>query len=274
MKSINIPNKNTNIFISLAKSPGNTGSKFHNLVSKFQKLDNIYIPLRANNFKQAKAIIKNLNYRGCSLSMPFKEKCYDLIDFKDVISKSCGSINTILKKNNKLYGYNTDFFAAKRIFEKNKFNFDTSILLLGNGGVARTIYSLIHKKKIKKVFLSSRNLKKYQKWKLSKKHKVLFWEKKENMKVDLLINATPIGMFGKYSEASVIRNQREKKFKFIYDLPVNHKKNKLSIYAQKHKIKYISGLESSFYQALKQFEIYNKVKLNESKIKTKLAYKF
>jgi shikimate dehydrogenase len=273
MNFINIPNKDTNIFISLAKSPGNTGSKFHNLGSKIKKINNIYIPLRVNNFKQAKAIIKNLNYKGCSLSMPFKESCYSLIDYKDSITRSCRSINTILKKNNKLYGFNTDYYAAKRIFENNKFDNKTSVLLLGNGGVARTIYSLILKKKMKKVFLISRNLNKYQKWKCAKNHKVLSWKKIRNINVDLLINATPIGMFGQSNEPSIITNKKNFFLKYIYDLPVN-KKNKLSIYAKKHKIKYISGLESSFYQALKQFEIYNKTKLNEKKMKSKLTYSF
>ena len=154
MKLSTFPNKDTNLFISLAKYPGNTGSKFHNTSSKIKKLNNIYLPLRINSFQQAKAIIKNLNYKGCSLSMPYKEKCISLVDYKDNISRSCGSINTILKQNGKLYGFNTDFFAAEKIFKKNKFNKKTSILLLGNGGVAKTIYSLIvKKKKFKRFFI-------------------------------------------------------------------------------------------------------------------------
>ena len=50
--------------------------------------------------------------------------------------------------------------------------------------------------------------------------------------------------------------------KLIYDLPVNLKGNFLSRIAHKNKIKYISGLESSYYQGIKQFEIYNNIKVN------------
>ena len=69
-------------------------------------------------------------------------------------------------------------------------------------------------------------------------------------------------------------NVYKKNYNFIYDLTVCNEKNRLFKYAKKYKIKYISGKEISFYQALKQFEIYNKVKLVESKIKKKLSYNF
>ena len=48
----------------------------------------------------------------------------------------------------------------------------------------------------------------------------------------------------------------------IYDLPVNYKGNSLKDIADKNKIKYISGLESSYYQGIKQFEIYNNIKVS------------
>ena len=50
--------------------------------------------------------------------------------------------------------------------------------------------------------------------------------------------------------------------KLIYDLPINHKGNLLSQFAKKNKIKYISGLVSSYYQGIKQFEIYNNIRVN------------
>ena len=105
-------------------------------------------------------------------------------------------------------------------------------------------------------------------------HKLVAWNNREKINVDLLINATPLGMFGKYSRKYVLRNMKKKNFNYIYDLPVNHEKNQLFVYAKKHRIKYIAGLESSFYQSAKQFEIYNKIKLNEKKIKKKLLYNF
>ena len=71
---------------------------------------------------------------------------------------------------------------------------------------------------MKKVFLISRNLNKYQKWKCAKNHKVLSWKKIRNINVDLLINATPIGMFGQSNEPSIITNKKNFFLKYIYDL--------------------------------------------------------
>ena len=104
-----VPNNKTSLCISLASIPGNTGSILHNSAYKLSGLNYIYIPIKCSNHYQAYNIIKNLNFKGCSLSMPLKQKLLDKIDYLDPISKKTKSINTILKKNEKLYGFNTDY---------------------------------------------------------------------------------------------------------------------------------------------------------------------
>ncbi|MDP6192722.1 MAG: M24 family metallopeptidase, partial [Paracoccaceae bacterium] len=59
--------------------------------------------------------------------------------------------NTILNKNKKLIGYNTDFLASNKILD-NKLKKIKSCLLLGNGSVAKTIYKSLKLKKIKNIF--------------------------------------------------------------------------------------------------------------------------
>ena len=76
-------------------------------------------------------------------------------------------------------------------------------------------------------------------------------------------------MFGKLANKIPIKISKKYYPKLIYDLPVNQKGNFLKNFAKKNKIKYISGLESSYYQGIKQFEIYNNIKVN-SKILKKL----
>ena len=70
----------------------------------------------------------------------------------------------------------------------------TRILLLGNGGVARTSYEVIKDLKFKFVYLSSRNINKYKNWKLKKNHKLIVWKNRNIINANTLINATPIGM--------------------------------------------------------------------------------
>ena len=75
------------------------------------------------------------------------------------------------------------------------------------------------------------------------------------MRTDILINATPIGMFGNKIK-SPLDISSIKKFKLIIDFTVNQKKNFLERSAEKFKIDFISGIKISFYQGIKQFKIY------------------
>jgi len=267
MKNSIWPNKDTKIFISMAINPGNSGAKLHNSLFKVLKLNNIYLPLKVENIIQAKKILNNFNFHGCSLSMPFKEKLIKFIDEIDKNAKKIGSINTILKKRNKLIGYNTDYYAAKEILKKQKLSKKSSLLILGSGGVAKAIIHSVIDLGFKNIFLSSRNKKNFNRIKIKKKITFLPWKIRNKINFDIIINATPLGMFGKFENKMPIRISQKYLPKLIYDLPVSHKVNIIGQYAKKNKIKYISGLVSSYYQGIKQFEIYNNVKLNSKILK-------
>jgi len=261
------PNNKTLLCISLASFPGNTGSNLHNSGYKILGLNYIYLPIKCSNHNNALNIIKNLEFKGCSLSMPLKQKLLNSLDKLDTISKKTGSVNTILKKQNKLYGFNTDYYALQRLLKEKKLNLKNSIILiLGNGGVARTSYEVVKDVGFKTVYLSSRNLKKYKDWELKKQHKLIEWKKRNLTNSNILINATPIGMKGATTEKIPVSARIVKKFHKIIDFTVNEKKNNLEKNAIKFKIDYTSGYKLSFYQGIKQFNIYTGKKINEEKL--------
>ena len=261
------PNNKTLLCISLAKFPGNTGSKLHNSGYKILDLNYIYLPIKCADYNKALNIIKNLEFKGCSLSMPLKQKLLNNLDKLDTISQKTGSVNTILRKQNKLYGYNTDYYALHRLLKEKKLNTTNSkILILGNGGVARTSYEVVKDLKFTTVYLSSRNLKKYKDWKLKKQHKLIEWKKRNLTNANILINATPIGMKDATIEKLPVSVRAVKKFHKIIDFTVNEKKNNLEKNAIKFKIDYTSGYKLSFYQGIKQFNIYTGKKINEKKL--------
>ena len=79
-------------------------------------------------------------------------------------------------------------------------------------------------------------------------------------------------MFGKQQKKCPVSEAFLRKNKLVYDLPVNPKINQLQKLCKKHKIKYISGIYSSYLQGIKQFEIYNNIKLSK-KILNKVGVK-
>lgn len=262
-----IPNNKTSLCISLASIPGNTGALLHNSAYKIHQLNYIYIPIKCNDHRKAYSILKNLNFKGCSLSMPLKQKLVDKLDGLDFISRKTKSVNTVLKKNNKLYGYNTDYYALERVLKKNKLNkIKSKILILGNGGVAKTSFEVIKDLKFRNIYLSSRRLNKYKKWKINKNIKIIEWKNREKIIVNTLINATPIGMNGATKEKTPISNEFVKRIDTVIDFTISKNQNLLNKNSKKLGKNYISGKILSFYQGIRQFNIYTNKKVNEKKL--------
>jgi len=78
----------------------------------------------------------SLELAGINITVPFKENAYEASDELDEYAKKIGAVNTIITKNGKLYGFNTDspgFIASLDGFLPKK------ALILGAGGTARAI---------------------------------------------------------------------------------------------------------------------------------------
>lgn len=263
-------NNKTKLFVSLSKFPGNTGAKLHNHGFALFGLNCIYVPLKCDSEKSLKSILFNENFKGISISMPFKSKVIKFLDKLDNAALKTKSVNTILKREKSFYGYNTDFYAIKKKIKNNLSKIHSSTII-GNGSTGKTAFEALKELKINEIFLVARNPKKYKTWKLNKSSKIINWKKRNQIKSNLLINCTPIGMhkLNKLPINIISNNQ----FDIIIDLPINND-SKLSKLSKKFKIKYISGEEISLIQGIEQFRLYNKKKLNFHYMKKKLNYKF
>lgn len=263
-------NKKTKLFVSVSRFPGSTGSLLHNTGYKMKNLNCTYFPLKCENISEFKSILNNKNFKGISVSMPFKNKALKFLNRADGTVKKTLSVNTIIRKKNILIGYNTDYLALKKIMKLRNIKAKNS-LILGNGSTARTAYELLKELKIKQLYLCSRNKKNYKKWKIRKFDKIIDWNEKNIVKTDLFINCTPLGMENKNILPKKILKKHD--HRCIIDLTINSK-NKLSIIAGKLGINYVSGLEISLHQGVEQFKIYTNQMLIFKKIKKKLNYNF
>ena len=77
---------------------------------------------------------------GSNITMPYKEKISSLIDCCDNIAKLTNSINCIKINDNKILGYNNDYYGFEKLIAINNINLkNTNNIILGSGGSARTI---------------------------------------------------------------------------------------------------------------------------------------
>ena len=265
-----IINNKTKVFISISRFPGNTGALLHNAGYKLYNLNCVYIPFECKDESLLKSIIYNNNFSGISVSMPFKNKVIKYIDKLDKSAFKTKSVNTIIRKNKSIYGFNTDYLAIRKII-KNKISKIKSATVIGNGSTSRTAFMVLKELNVKKIFLTSRNKKKYKSWNINNSVKIIDWNKRESIASDILINCTPMGM--KNMNILPLKVNSNKQFKYIIDLPIN-KNTALSKIAKKFNINYIDGQQISLLQGIEQFRIYNGKKLFFNKMKKILNYRF
>ena len=130
--------KDTLIFGSFSKKAGNVGCKYFNSIFKEYNINAIYKSFSINNIENAINAAKCLNFSGFAVSMPYKNEVIKFIDYYDDIVKKTGACNTVVIKNNKLYGYNTDYLAIQKYLEDIIKDINT-LYILGNGCYSRCV---------------------------------------------------------------------------------------------------------------------------------------
>ena len=86
---------------------------------------------------------------GANVTVPYKEAVLPLLDEIDDLAGSIGAVNTIVKKNDRLLGFNTDAYGFIEVLDKEG-QFDPEgkqVFILGAGGVARAVcFALVQRK--------------------------------------------------------------------------------------------------------------------------------
>ena len=117
--------------VSHSKSP-----LMHNLAFKGLGFNGCYNRYRLEEGEKLRETFFALGLKGINIIVPYKEAAYRACDQLDPFAQKVGAVNTIVEKEGKLYGYNTDapgFLKAISEFEDAK-----EVLFLGAGGTAQS----------------------------------------------------------------------------------------------------------------------------------------
>lgn len=179
-------------------------------------------------------------YDCFNVTMPFKEEIIGYLDYIDGSAKSIGSVNTVVTKNGKKSGYNTDIDGLRYLFTSNGVEINgKKVMILGTGGTSKTARALVESEGGSFV-LVGRN------------EKVNYENYYTHGDAEVLINATPVGTDGKTLPVDL---DRLPNLKFVADVCYYPLKTPLVRQCEKRKIKAEGGLKMLVYQALKAEEI-------------------
>lgn len=202
--------------ISHSKSPRLHGYWLENL-----SIDGAYLPLAIDpvHFEETLRGLKNAGFQGVNVTVPHKEAALKFCDEVDPLARRIGAVNTIVFKNGRSFGSNTDAFGFIENLRQNSTHLDfgtAKVVVLGAGGAARGVIVALQDAGVSEVLLVNRTKSRskaladdlstdlssgqgsVQNWSQNRKIQVCEWEKRNEILsgADLLVNTTSLGMAG------------------------------------------------------------------------------
>lgn len=186
----------------------------HNLLSMKLQKDVVYVAHRVKEQDLSEAIsgIRAFNIVGMNVTVPHKVAVMPLLDEVEAEAQLLGAVNTIINKDGKLIGTNTDAlgFYQQLIQIENSIE-DKTVLLLGAGGAARVIALDLAKRGIKKIILWNRSVGKIADLKKQIEENsdvgVEVYSPECKYSVDIVIQGTPVGMHPNVNDVPISFNE-------------------------------------------------------------------
>ncbi|MBQ1225798.1 MAG: shikimate dehydrogenase, partial [Clostridia bacterium] len=128
------------------------------------------------------------DFEAVNVTIPYKQTVIPYLDSISEIASRIGAVNTVVNRDGKLYGYNTDYFGMKALIER--LGLDLSgkkVLVLGTGGTSKTARVVASDLGAREILTVSRR----------KSDENITYEEASELHSDaeVIINTTPSGMY-------------------------------------------------------------------------------
>src|SRR5881397_489816 len=136
---------------------------------------------------------------GCSVTIPFKERVRTLVQSCSPAAERIGAINTLVRRETGWHGENTDVDGFLRPLMERLDVSGLRAVVLGSGGAARAaVYGL--RSRGVSVCVVARNFDKAGVLAASFNAESASWGEFPSLRWNLLVNATPVGMYPRIDE--------------------------------------------------------------------------
>ena len=165
---------------------GKLGHSYSKIIHE-QIADYTYDLLPLPTEAEARAFMKKRAFAAINVTIPYKQLVIPYCDEVDPKAKAIGAVNTIVNRDGKLYGYNTDYAGFAYLAKAHGVDFaDKTVLILGTGGTHSTVTAVCRDGGAKEILTASRT---------GKGGALLYSEAMHRRDVQIIVNTTPCGMF-------------------------------------------------------------------------------
>lgn len=204
------------------------------------------------------SFMKKRDFLGINVTIPYKKDVIPYLDGMNDIAARIGSVNTVVNRGGRLFGYNTDYFGMKALIERMGLSLSgKTVLVLGTGGTSVTAQVLSKDLGAKTVAAVSR---KPSEGSISYDSAMTDYSNAE-----VIINTTPVGMFPE-NYGSPIRLDCFTRLEGVVDAVFNPLRSQLVLDARSRGINAEGGLYMLVAQAVYASEIFRDVTIPKTEI--------
>lgn len=196
--------------------------------------------------------LKNGDFTGLNVTIPYKK---DVISFLDELSpraKALGAVNTIVRRNGKLIGHNTDYFGFETMLLSTGVSLQgKKALVCGSGGASSTATAVLKAHGANVVVLSRTGNDNYQ-------------NLNRHSDASLIVNATPVGMYPNVEASPIEDLAAFPMLEGVLDLVYNPARTSILLKAEALGIPCVNGLRMLVAQAKESAEWFTGEPIDDS----------
>ena len=242
--------------------------QMHNAAFKELGLNCIYLVFDVLEESLGEAVngLRSIGVLGFNVTIPHKIRIIKFLDELDGSAKLVKAVNTVIRRDDKLIGYNTDLYGIERVLrEVDELNRDLG-LIIGAGGAGRASAIALTNLGFSEIIIANRTFERASN--LAEQILELGFSAKPIPLTDLpryassanlIINATPLGMAPSLISETPLKRDHIRRDSIVLDLVYNPLRTRLLIEAERAGACTISGLKVLVAQGAEAFKLWTGV---------------
>lgn len=205
--------------------------------------------------EEIEGFLKNTDFSGLNVTIPYKKAVIPYLDELSPQAKKLGTVNTIVRRNGKLIGHNTDYFGFQSMVKESGLQLQNKkVLVLGSGGASNTAVAVLEELGADVVIISRSGENNYTNL---HPHKDAY----------AIVNTTPVGMFPS-TGYSAVNLADFPCVQGVLDVIYNPARTQLLLDAQRQNISGINGLLMLVAQAKESSEWFMQTAISDDMIRS------
>ena len=197
--------------------------------------------------------LKNGDFTGLNVTIPYKKEVIPFLDELSPAAARLGAVNTIVRRDGKLIGHNTDYFGFRRLVQESGLQVaGKKVLVLGSGGASSTAVAVLQELGAKVTVISRSGENNYE-------------NLERHADATVIANTTPVGMYPNTGK-SALSLDGFPRLEGVLDAVYNPARTQILLDAEHRGLAAVNGLWMLVAQAKESAEWFTGEEIPDSRI--------